>query len=158
LPRAPRPRRRAPKTHDIKATPETTFYRYLDADAKPVLTINSGDIIKLETATGDACLLRAAGCAEGEDPARALRRRSRAQTTNARRDHTLTGPIFVTGAEPGDSIEIRLRAIDLRVPIGGQAIGGNAALAGEFRTPRQGHHLDLKKQDGRIRSRASSSR
>ena len=29
---------------------------------------------------------------------------------NARRDHTLTGPIYVTGAAPGDSLEIRLRS------------------------------------------------
>ena len=47
----------------------------------------------------------------------------------------MTGPIFITGAEPGDSIEIRLRAIDVRLPIAGQGIGGNALLAGEF-TPR----------------------
>ena len=40
------------KTHELKATPATTFYRFLDAATPPVLTIDSGDSVRLETATG----------------------------------------------------------------------------------------------------------
>jgi acetamidase/formamidase len=120
----------APKTHEIKATPETTFYRFLDAAAKPVLTISSGDHIKLETATGTPGYFERLGVPKDKIPAELSATFKGADNDGQRRDHTLTGPIYVTGAEPGDSIEIRLRAIDLRVPIGGQGIGGNAALPG----------------------------
>jgi hypothetical protein len=33
------------KTYEIKATPTTTFYRFLDAATPPVLRINSGDSV-----------------------------------------------------------------------------------------------------------------
>jgi acetamidase/formamidase len=66
---------------------------------------------------------------------------------NARRDHTLTGPIYVTGAEPGDSLEIRLRSIDLRLPIAGEGIGPNGGtLPGEFSQRDKVVYLDLKKK------------
>ena len=125
----------APKTYEIKATPATTFYRFLDAAAPPVITINSGDIVKLETATGTPGYFERLGVPKDKIPAALSATFTGADNDGARRDHTLTGPIYVTGAEPGDSLEIRLRAIDVRLPIGGQGIGGNAALAGEF-TPR----------------------
>jgi len=52
-----------------------------------------------------------------------------------RGDHTLNGPIFVTGAAPGDSLEIRIRSIDLRLPIAGQGFVPNrGALPDEFPT------------------------
>ena len=35
----------APKTYDIKATPGTTFYRFLDASTPPVVTINSATLV-----------------------------------------------------------------------------------------------------------------
>src|SRR5204862_2123746 len=65
---------------------------------------------------------------------------------NARRDHTLTGPIYVTGAEAGDSLEIRLRSIDLRLPIAAESFGVNGGtLPGEFASGRDKVvYLDLK--------------
>ena len=133
----------APKTYELKATPSTTFYRFLDAATPPVLTINSGDVVRLETATGTPGYFERLGVPKDRIPAE-LYETFKGVDDNARRDHTLTGPIYVTGAEPGDSIEIRLRAIDLRLPIGGQGIGGNAALAGEFAPRDKIIFLDLK--------------
>ena len=133
----------APKTYEIKATPTTTFYRFLDAATPPVLTINSGDIVRLETATGTPGYFERLGVPKNRIPAE-LYETFKGVDDNARRDHTLTGPIFITGAEPGDSIEIRLRAIDVRLPIAGQGIGGNALLAGEFAPRDKIIFLDLK--------------
>jgi len=131
------------KTYELKATPATTFYRFLDQAAKPVLTINSGDVVKIETATGTPGYFERLGVPKDKIPAE-LYETFKGVDDNARRDHTLTGPIFVNGAEPGDSIEIRLRAIDVRLPLGGQGIGGNAALAGEFAPRDKVLYLDLK--------------
>ena len=96
------------KTYELKATPTTTFYRFLDAATPPVLTINSGDSVKLETATGTPGYFERLGVPKDRIPAE-LYETFKDVDDNARRDHTLTGPIFVTGAEPGDSLEIRLR-------------------------------------------------
>ena len=41
------------KTVELKATAKTVHQNFFDASLKPVLTINSGDIVRLETATGN---------------------------------------------------------------------------------------------------------
>jgi acetamidase/formamidase len=134
------------KTHELKATPATTFYRFLDAAAKPALTIDSGDIVRLETATGTPGYFERLGVPKNRIPAE-LYETFRGVDDNARRDHTLTGPIYVTGAEPGDSLEIRLRSIDLRLPIAGEGIGPNGGtLPGEFAQRDKVIYLDLKKR------------
>src|SRR2546423_3603791 len=139
----------APKTYDIKATPGTTFYRFLDATTPPVVTINSGDIVRLETATGTPTFFERLGVPKDKIPAE-LYTAFGPNDDGARRDHTLTGPIYVTGAEPGDSIEIRLRAIDLRLPIGGSSIGPNGGtLPRGIPTPRnKGQVLHLENKNG----------
>jgi acetamidase/formamidase len=132
------------RTHEIKATPQTTLYRFLDAATPPVLTINSGDIVRLETATGTPGYFERLGVPKDKIPAE-LYETFKGVDDNARRDHTLTGPIFITGAEPGDSLEIRLRSIDLRLPLGGEGIGPNGGtLPGEFAQRDKVIYLDLK--------------
>jgi acetamidase/formamidase len=134
------------KTYDLKATPATTFYRFLDATTKPVLTINSGDSVRVETATGTPGYFERLGVPKDKIPAE-LYETFKGVDDNARRDHTLTGPIYVTGAEPGDSLEIRLRSIDLRLPIGGEGIGPNGGtLPGEFAQRDKVLILDLTKK------------
>ena len=41
------------KTVELKATAKTVHQNFFDASLKPVLTINSGDMVRLETATGN---------------------------------------------------------------------------------------------------------
>ena len=43
----------APKTFDLKASPPTVHRGFFDASLKPVLTIDSGDIVRLETVSGN---------------------------------------------------------------------------------------------------------
>ena len=125
-----------PKTHELKATPATTFYRFLDAAQKPVLTINSGDIVKLETATGTPGYFEKLGVPKDKIP-KELYVAFEGVDDAARRDHQLTGPIYVTGAALGDMLEIRLRSIELRLPIAGQSFGtAGGGLPGEFSSPR----------------------
>ena len=133
-----------PKTYELKATPATTFYRFLDAATPPVLTIGSGDIVRLETATGTPGYFERLGVPKNRIPGE-LYETFKGVDDGARRDHTLTGPIYVTGAEPGDSLEIRLRSIDLRLPIAGEGIGPNGGtLPGEFVQRDKVIFLDLK--------------
>ena len=103
---------------------------------KPVLTINSGDIVKLETATGTPGYFEKLGVPKDKIPAE-LYVAFEGVNDGARRDHQLTGPIYVTGAALGDMLEIRLRSIELRLPIAGQSFGtAGGGLPGEFPSPR----------------------
>ncbi|HKD41010.1 MAG TPA: acetamidase/formamidase family protein [Myxococcaceae bacterium] len=44
--------------------------------------------------------------------------------------HVLTGPIYVEGAEPGDTLEVRIMRVDARVPWGWNTQGPGGALPG----------------------------
>src|SRR5258708_30642699 len=41
------------KTHELKASPTTVHRSFFDASLKPVLTIYSGDIVRLKTTTAN---------------------------------------------------------------------------------------------------------
>ena len=51
--------------------------------------------------------------------------------------HILTGPIFVEGAEPGDVLEVRIKAIRLAIPYAYNAFGpGRGFLPEDFPYPK----------------------
>src|SRR5499425_2634441 len=100
-----------PKIHDLKASPATVHRGFFDASLKPVLTIDSGDIVRLETASGNPRYFEKLGVPKENIPAELYRVFE--GVDDARRwDHTLNGPIYVNQAEPGDMLEIRIRSVD----------------------------------------------
>jgi acetamidase/formamidase len=112
------------KVHDLKASPATVHRGFFDASLKPVLTIDSGDIVRLETATGNPRYFEKLGVPKEKIPAE-LYAVYQGVDNDGRGDHTLNGPIAVRGAEPGDSLEIRIRSVDVRLPIAGQGFVPN---------------------------------
>ena len=52
---------------ELKATPRTIVWGYYSASAKPVLTIHSGDTVRVETVSGNPARLEAAGMPAQED-------------------------------------------------------------------------------------------
>jgi acetamidase/formamidase len=104
------------KFHVLPATLETTQWGWLDPKEAPKLVINSGDTVAIETmmhahnaiqpgsTMDDIVKLRLANPGGGP--------------------HSVTGPIYVNGAEPGDTMEIRIKKI---VP---KAFGTNFHLPG----------------------------
>ena len=103
-------------THQLKASPATIVWGYYDAKAKPVLTIKSGDSVEVETLlTNNPAGLRRMGV-----PAEQIEQSLRDITTQVKDKgpggHILTGPIFVEGAEPGDTLEVRIEKISLALP------------------------------------------
>ena len=42
-----------PKVHELRPAPDTVHRGFLDASLKPVLTIDSGDIVRVWTASGN---------------------------------------------------------------------------------------------------------
>jgi acetamidase/formamidase len=116
-----------PKIHELKASPQTVHRGFLDASLKPVLTVDSGDIVKLETATGNPRYFEKLGVPPNKIPAE-LYAAFEGVEGDGRGDHTLNGPIYINGAQPGDSLEIRIRSVDVRLPIAGQSFVPNRGL------------------------------
>ena len=122
----------SPKVHELKASPATVHRGFFDASLKPVLTIDSGDIVRLETATGNPRYFEKLGVPKDKIPAELYAVYEGVEGTG-RGDHTLNGPIAIRGAEPGDMLEIRIRAVDVRLPIAGQGFVPNrGVLPDEF--------------------------
>jgi len=114
----------SPKVHELKASPSTVHRGFFDASLKPVLTIDSGDVVRLETATGNPRYFEKLGVPKEKIPAE-LYAVYEGVDNDGRGDHTLNGPIAVRGAEPGDTLEIRIRSVDVRLPIAGQGFVPN---------------------------------
>src|ERR1700752_4765287 len=115
------------KIHELKASPATVHRGFFDASLKPVLTIDSGDVVRLETATGNPRWFEKLGVPKDRIPAE-LYEVFRGVEGAGRGDHTLNGPIAIRGAEPGDMLEIRIRSVDVRLPIAGQGFVPNRGL------------------------------
>jgi acetamidase/formamidase len=105
-------------TYELKATPQTVAWGHYDATDKPVLTIKSGDTVVMHTLlTNSPTGLAKAGVApDAIEPA--LRAVYDGVPAPARGPggHILTGPIAIEDAEPGDTLEVRIRKIDLAIP------------------------------------------
>jgi acetamidase/formamidase len=104
--------RNAGNIHKLKATPQTCFWGFFDKTLPPVLTIDPGDIVYVEALThhaGDAPdLLMDAGVKAVYDQ------------VNDRGPgvHIMTGPISVRGAEPGDTLMVRILKTEPRLAYG----------------------------------------
>ena len=120
----------APKVHELKASPATVHRSFFDASLSPVLTIDSGDIVKLETVSGNPRYFESIGVPKEKIPAE-LYAAFEGVEGNGRGDHTLNGPFAVRGAEPGDTLAIKILSVDVRLPIAGQGFSPNRATLPE---------------------------
>jgi acetamidase/formamidase len=120
----------SPKVHELAAAPETVHRGFFDASLKPVLTIDSGDIVRLQTASGNPRYYEALGVPKDKIPPD-LYRVFQGVEDALRWDHTLNGPIYVKDAVPGDTLEIRIRSVDVWLPLAGQSFTPNRGLLPE---------------------------
>ena len=118
--------KRSPKTHRLEATPATVSYGYYWSQAKPVLRVESGDIIDVDTLlTNTPMGLARAGVPDSkiQDSLKAIV----SEVTGDKRGpggHILTGPVYVEGAEPGDSLEVKVLSIDFAIDYGYNGCSG----------------------------------
>ncbi|HYL09582.1 MAG TPA: acetamidase/formamidase family protein [Candidatus Acidoferrales bacterium] len=115
-PRAFAQNRASPVTYTLKATPKTVAWGYYDAAAEPVLRIQSGDTVIFETLlTNSPAGLEKAGLPP-DQVQQNLRDIYKEITTHGPGGHILNGPVYIEGAEPGDTLEVRIERIDLAIP------------------------------------------
>jgi acetamidase/formamidase len=108
------------KTHELKSSPSTVHRGYYDATLKPVLTIDSGDRVRVWTTTGNPKYFENLGVPKDKIPAELYAAFDGVQDAE-RGDHTLIGPMYVNGAEPGDMLEVRILSVDVWLPIAAQS-------------------------------------
>lgn len=95
--------------HRLASTPDTVRFGMFDAAFDPVLTVSSGDSVTFECVSGGVEVMPPPGSPLVVPPAlRAI------HDSNPPRigPHILTGPVAIAGAEPGDTLEVRIEVIE----------------------------------------------
>ena len=126
--------------HQVASRPETLTWGWFPIDAPPVLTVRSGDTVRVDT-------LSHAGTTQDEHPVDYLRsfgvdaevledvidfwasRENRPR--EGRSGHVITGPIYIDDAEPGDMLEIQILDLTTRVPYGINNTGPTSGVFGD---------------------------
>src|SRR5438270_1196712 len=95
-----KPAAKGGKHHRLPATLETVQWGWLDPKEPPKLTINSGDTVSIETMMHSH---------DKVQPGITMEQIVELRKANpGGGPHSMTGPIYVNGAEPGDVMEIRI--------------------------------------------------
>ena len=90
-----------------------------------MLTINSGDIIDVDTMlTSTPDRLEKCGRAGRGESRPSLRAIVEQVKDRGPGGHILTGPVYVNGAEPGDALEVKILSIDLPIAYGYNGCSG----------------------------------
>lgn len=128
--------------HYVKSEPENVIWGELfKPDSPPILTVKSGDRIKMETISHEGILpdqgdtvtfLTGGGIPEQKILPDQMKIKAEVQKTGPG-PHVITGPIYVEGAEPGDVLEIKTVDIEYRAPYGVISNRhGKGSLPGEY--------------------------
>ncbi len=132
--------------HFVPATAQNLNWGWFPIDKEPVLTVQSGETVRINTITH-------VGATQNQEPVEYLTGlgvprdeilqdvldfwASRdGREREGRSGHTITGPIYVDGAEPGDMLEVQILDIETRVPWGAN---NTSARGGVFSTSYPGY-------------------
>jgi acetamidase/formamidase len=120
--------------YSLPASPETVAWGYYSGQSKPVLTVHSGDTVRMQT-------LSTCG-----SPEQMVSRGVKAEQIPPYTDpiykevkdigpggHILTGPVAIAEAEPGDVLEVQILKVDIDVDFACNAFGlGRGFLPMEY--------------------------
>jgi acetamidase/formamidase len=104
------------KTHRLDPSPETVHWGYFDAKLPAKIEVDSGDTVVVDTVSGSREVVK---------DERLFRPEHRDIVTRLKPElggHILTGPVAVRGAMPGDTLEVRIKAIELTADWGWNVI------------------------------------
>ena len=109
----------------LKSTPDTVLWGYIAANLPPALTVKPGQIVEIEALSHQGLttnkdpekFFAGYGIPGNEVLADAKTVYAEVKRPKGASVHILTGPIYVEGAEPGDTLEVRVHDIRSRVEI-----------------------------------------
>lgn len=110
----------------LRSSPDTVLWGYIAANLPPALSVKSGAIVEVEalshqgltTQNDPEKFFANYGIPGGEVLPDAKAVFSGVDRPKGASVHILTGPIYIDGAEPGDTLEVRVLDIRFRVPYG----------------------------------------
>jgi len=106
----------AAETHRLTSTPSTVFWGHYDATTKPVLRVRSGDTVVIRSSMiAGPEMLEGAGLPSSQIEA-SLRDIYRDVKDRGPGPHILTGPVYIEGAEAGDTLEVQIDKIEFALP------------------------------------------
>ena len=126
--------------HVVRSTPDNLIWGWYPLDRAPVLTVRSGDTVRIDT-------LSHAGTTQAEEPVEYLGQFGAApdevlqdvvdfwrtrpdRPREGRSGHVITGPIYIEGAEPGDTLEVQVLSLRTRAPYGINNTGPTSGVFG----------------------------
>ncbi len=135
--------------HFVPSTPENVAWGWFPIDREPVLRVQPGETVRINTLTH-------AGATQSEEPVAYLTglglprdeilqdvldfwASREGRPREGRSGHVITGPVHVEGAEPGDVLEVEILSIETRVSWG---INNTSARGGVFSMDYPGAHPD----------------
>jgi acetamidase/formamidase len=139
----------AQKTYTLQATPTTVAWGYYWNQAKPVLTVHSGDTVVMQTLStcGTPQRLEQQGVAAADIPPYAASIYSDVpRTDRGPGGHILTGPVAIEEAEPGDVLEVRILKIQLDAPFACNSFGLKSGFLPQDFTKGQSKIIPLDRQ------------
>jgi acetamidase/formamidase len=118
----------------LNASPSTVAWGYYWSKAKPVLTVHSGDTVRIQTLStcGSNERLQEEGVATADIPAYndTIYKEVKDKGPGG---HILTGPVEIAEAEPGDVLEVQIMKIDIDTPFACNGFGaGRGFLPNDF--------------------------
>lgn len=117
--------------HRLFANPLTIHWGYLSSDLKPVLEIDPGDIVRIETfGSLSPDSYESAGIQPNQIPQH-LRDIFMECKHKGPGPHIIVGPIYVNNAEPGDILEVHIKEVLLTMPFGSNSIRHKKGLLPE---------------------------
>jgi acetamidase/formamidase len=134
----------SPRLHELAARAATVHWGYFDRALEPVMTVASGDLVRVEALThhaGDAPELLM------DDGIEAVFEEVQDRGPGP---HLLTGPIAVAGARAGETLQVEILAAEARLPYGSNLAGHWGHLYEDFAKERVTiFELDLQAMLGR---------
>lgn len=98
-------------THILSTTPQTVHWGHFDAQLPPVLTVQSGDTVTIETISGEPDNMPDAEADYHILPEHIEIHKHCVADCGP---HIMTGPVAIEGAEPGDVLEVRILDVSVR--------------------------------------------
>ena len=103
--------------YTLLATPQTVEWGYYNSEAKPVLTVQSGDTVRIQTIStcGSREDLVKLGVKPEQIPPYTDSIYKEMPKDVGAGGHILTGPVAIAEAEPGDVLEVQILKVDMDV-------------------------------------------
>ena len=126
---------KVPVDVSLRSTTETVVWGHIPANTPPVLRISSGQTVRIDTVSHQGLMQQdpvayfgKSGIPEDRVLQDAIDIFRRARRPEGASVHILTGPIHVADAQPGDMLEVRVLAMEFRVPYGVNATGRGSGV------------------------------